>query len=40
MTCESKLDQFDVAEGVVCSSGDILVLSVRDVKMGLVIVPY
>ena len=36
----SESDRFDIAGGVARSSGEILVLSVRDVKMGLVIVPY
>ena len=40
MTCGAESDQFDIAGGVARSSGEILVLSVRDVKMGLVIVPY
>ena len=35
VTCESESDQFDIAGGVARSSGGILVLSVRDVKMGL-----
>ena len=35
VTYESESDQFDIAGGVACSSGEIFVLSVRDVKMGL-----
>ena len=35
MTYGSESDRFDIAGGVACSSGDILVLSVRYVKMGL-----
>ena len=35
MTYGAESDQFDIAGGVARSSGDILVLSVRDVKMGL-----
>jgi len=35
VTYESESDQFDIAGGVARSSGGILVLSVRDVKMGL-----
>ena len=34
MTCGAESDQFDIAGGVARSSGEILVLSVRDVKMG------
>ena len=34
MTCGAESDQFDIAGGVAHSSGEILVLSVRDVKMG------
>jgi hypothetical protein len=35
VTCGSESDRFDIAGGVARSSGEILVLSVRDVKMGL-----
>ena len=35
MTDGSESDQFNIAGGVARSSGEILVLSVRDVKMGL-----
>ena len=35
VTCGAESDQFDIAGGVARSSGEILVLSVRDVKMGL-----
>jgi len=35
VTYGSELDRFDIAGGVAHSSGDILVLSVRYVKMGL-----
>ena len=35
MTCGAKSDRFDIAGGVARSSGEILVLLVRDVKMGL-----
>ena len=35
VTYGSKSHRFDIAGGVVHSSGEILVLSVRDVKMGL-----
>ena len=34
VTCGAESDQFDIAGGVARSSGEILVLSVRDVKMG------
>jgi len=35
VTDGSESDQFNIAGGVARSSGEILVLSVRDVKMGL-----
>ena len=38
VTCGSESDRFDI--GVVCSSGEILVLLVRDVKMGLGVMVY
>jgi len=35
VTCGAESDRFDIAGGVARSSGEILVLLVRDVKMGL-----
>ena len=40
VTYEAESDQFDIAGGVARSSGEILVLSGRDVKMGLGVMVY